>query len=819
MTTPTTGPTTGPNPSNPPLVIGTQVIPNWVPGTVSTPISATPRETLDLAGNTFEKQLVVSGMNEPIPVTYGIDRIGWKFLTALGYGTSLLMVGVWGRGPIQAINSLTVNNTTPPGTVLATHYLGTSTQTVDSKLVAAFAAIGITHTDALLGLAYTVLEFPPGTDIGDVHAVISGRKIYDQRDGTQTLGTPSTYKWTDVPACALSDLIADSTYGWGKQVVWSTQASTGNANDAVVSGEKKRIIGITLDTRQSAEEWVDILRAHAGCYVVPSPSGYKLVPDATASSVRTFAKADIVKGSLQWAMKPTEQQPNVIEISYTDTSAYPWTTRKAVYPANGIPPGSEELRLSRRNMPGVQRYSQALREAIEMFNHSRLEALQHRFTTFADALAQEPGDVITINDGGLTAGITFRMLSRTMSKKGLFEIAAQKYDPAAFDSSAAAAPSTGNTTLPSASNPPTVTGLALTENVEAPGPGGTPSSSIIATVTAVTWPFLSKYVWYAYDQAGNLIDEAETVGPSWRSIAFSAPRVVTVYCKARSTLAIASGYASASITLSGNTSSLTLLTSTRVFSAGASFSNYDSSTLYPGDPYLRCAPNNGAFDVSFGSQFASSPISAATVSVLTFNRQIDNPERATHYAKTAAIDLGASKPFTAALTGAPTAATLYDSLYPAVGFEAADSLSGPWDFALGTVVTLTGRYVRMVAFPRNIANPTFPDGGSTVSVPPYSTSVQNQDFGAATISIYGQTVEETDTVTTSASGPVTVTLAIKYAALRDLQVTAVQSGGTAVVTADAISLSPTLANTFQINATVSGTRVAVPVRWNFKGAL
>ena len=40
-----------------------------------------------------------------------------------------------------------------------------------------------------------------------------------------------------------------------------------------------------------------------------------------------------------------------------------------------------------------------------------------------------------------------------------------------------------------------------------------------------------------------------------------------------------------------------------------------------------------------------------------------------------------------------------------------------------------------------------------------------------------------------------------------------------MVTADAISLSPMLANTFQINATVSGTRVAVPVRWNFKGAL
>ena len=347
-----------------------------------------------------------------------------------------------------------------------------------------------------------------------------------------------------------------------------------------------------------------------------------------------------------------------------------------------------------------------------------------------------------------------------------------------------------------------------------------PPSSISATVTAVTWPFLSKYVWYAYDQAGNLIDEAETVGPSWRSIAFSAPRVVTVYCKARSTLAIASGYASASITLSGSTSSLTLLTSTRVYSAGASHAKYDAYTLYPGDPYLRVSPNDGAFDVSVASQYASDSISTATDSFITHNRFLSSPERLTCYAKAAAIDLGVSKSFTVALTGAPTSATLYDGLYPATGFEAADSLGGPWSFALGTTVVLSGRYVRLVVFPRNLAIPvSFPDGEPTLSIPPYIATVQQQDFGAATISVYGQTVEETDTVTTSASGAITVTLANKYAALRDLQVTAVQSGGTAVVTADAISLSTTLANTFQINATVSGARVAVPVRWSFKGAL
>lgn len=810
MTMPTTGPTTGPDTANPLLVRGTQVIPNWI--SVSSPISATSRETLDQAFDTFERQINVAALAEPCRVTYGMDRLGAQIATVLNYGTSIVAVLIWGRGEVQSVASFTISNATPPGTVLATHYTGTTGQAVDAKLVSAYSAISITHTDTLAGIAYSVIELQPGADIGDMHAIVQGRKVYDPRDGTQTLGTPSTYKYSDNPALALADAITNTTYGWGKAIDWTSVTAAANACDALVSGEKKRIIGITLDTRQSAEEWVDILRAHAGCYVVPSPSGYKLVPDATASSVRTFAKADIVKGSLQWAMKPTEQQPNVIEISYTDTSAYPWTTRKAVYPANGIPPGSEELRLSRRNMPGVQRYSQALREAIEMFNHSRLEALQHRFTTFADALAQEPGDVITINDGGLTAGITFRMLSRTMSKKGLFEIAAQKYDPAAFSSVANAAPSSGNTTLPSPNSPPTVTGLALSENIEPPGVGGTPSSSISASVTALTWPFLSGYVWYVCDDAGVLVDQETTVGPAWRTRALPAPQRYTVYCKARSTVAFAAGYASAQITLSGSTQSLTQLAIYPVLAAGAVFSGFTPYTLYPGDPNLRVTITTG---ISVASQYASTAISAAVSPDSFLNYGISGAvyiSKNSYYVTTAPIDMGVSRDMTVRVN-------LLAAVPGVIAIQAGPTSTGPWSTKETTLAQITGRWLRLrLSVSDQPITQVLPDGTTAVSASPKPWLFE-QDLGGATISVFGPTVEEADVVTTSASGPVTVTLAGTYAAQRDLQVTAIDGNGTAIVTANNVGPSPTAIHTFEINATVAGARVAVPVRWNFKGAV
>jgi hypothetical protein len=805
MTTPTTGPTTGPNPSNPPLVIGTQVIPNWI--SVSSPISATSRETLDQAFDTFERQINVAALAEPCRVTYGMDRLGAQIATVLNYGTSIVAVLIWGRGEVQSVASFTISNATPPGTVLATHYTGTTGQAVDAKLVSAYSAISITHTATLAGIAYSVIELQPGADIGDMHAIVQGRKIYDPRDGTQTLGTPSTYKYSDNPALALADAITNTTYGWGKSIDWTSVTAAANACDALVSGEKKRIIGITLDTRQSAEEWVDILRAHAGCYVVPSPSGYKLVPDATASSVRTFAKADIVKGSLQWAMKPTEQQPNVIEISYTDTSAYPWTTRKAVYPANGIPPGSEELRLSRRNMPGVQRYSQALREAIEMFNHSRLEALQHRFTTFADALAQEPGDVITINDGGLTAGITFRMLSRTMSKKGLFEIAAQKYDPAAFDSSAAAAPSTGNTTLPSASNPPTVGTVTLTEEVVTVPSGALPLSKIRATWAALsTWPFIAGYRVVVKTLAGVTVDSADVPAAEYISPPLNAATTYNVLVYARSSIAVSATASIASISLvSTGIGALASVWSQAISRADIGSWTFgdlvETYQLYPGDNTLRIRTKctvvetsvyTGANELTPGLATDLLDAGSFLVSPVTVNASLQIYNRTA--AQSPGYSVGASRTAVFALLNIANWVALYNGNMR-VGVYV-DTIY----WANASTFLATGSTVAVVI-------QSEPKGGGYFG--PWQI-----EFDAATIAAMMPTVTDpvVPTPSSSASGGVVVQLPRKYITVTNVQITA-QSSTTANPSYTNLNVSETtLANN---NLTLhcydaAGARVAAP---------
>ncbi len=800
------------------LRIVNAVIPNWVPAATvssSSPFSQVGPDTLANASDTFERQLMVAGLTEPVRVTYGTDMIGAQLTRCITLPTGeLLAICIWGRGPISAINSITVDDAAPASGVTFTHYLGTASQTVNADLVTAFAALGITHTATLAGIAYSVGKFPVGSSIGVIKASLDGRFLYDQRNGSHVLGTPSTWSFASVPGLALANLIADTTYGLGGTISdWTKVSDVANANDALVSGEKKRIIGITLDRRLPANQWIDILRAHAGAYVVRDGSAYTFVADAASASVSTFGVNDIVEGSVTWNIAGIGEQANVVECAYTNTGTTPWSTAYARYPSNGQPAVSgEALRLTRLEMPGVQRFSQAERECIEYLNHNRLEQLTVTYELFAGGVAVEPGKVYTLNDGGLFAGLDGRVTRKTMLSPGHYRITQKKYDPAAFSSVANAAPSSGNTTLPSPNSPPTVTGLALSENIEPPGVGGTPSSSISASVTALTWPFLSGYVWYVCDDAGVLVDQETTVGPAWRTRALPAPQRYTVYCKARSTVAFAAGYASAQITLSGSTQSLTQLAIYPVLAAGAVFSGFTPYTLYPGDPNLRVTITTG---ISVASQYASTAISAAVSPDSFLNYGISGAvyiSKNSYYVTTAPIDMGVSRDMTVRVN-------LLAAVPGVIAIQAGPTSTGPWSTKETTLAQITGRWLRLrLSVSDQPITQVLPDGTTAVSASPKPWLFE-QDLGGATISVFGPTVEEADVVTTSASGPVTVTLAGTYAAQRDLQVTAIDGNGTAIVTANNVGPSPTAIHTFEINATVAGARVAVPVRWNFKGAV
>ena len=798
---------------------GFHVISDWTQPGLSTTIAAVPRDTLAGVSDTFERQLNVAALNEPCRVTYGNDRVGFQIATALNYGTGIVVAGVWGYGAVQAIGSLTVNNATPPGTVIATHYTGTTSQTADAKLVAAFGSLGITHSATLAGIAYSVIEFQPGADIGDIAAIVQGVKVYDPRDVTQTLGTPSTYKWSDNPALALADLITNTVYGWGKTIDWTTVTTAANACDAIVSGEKKRLVGITIDSRKTAEEWVDVLRAHAGCFVVRSGAIFKLIPDATATSVKTYSKAanNIIKGTVGWSIKDVDQQPNVIQVTYTDTSATPWKTATAIYPTTGLPPTGEELRLSRRQMTGVQRYSQAMRECIEFFNHSRLEALQQTWDTFAESVAVEPGDVLTFNDGGLSSGITYRLLSRQMVKKGRWRLTGQKYDPAAFDSSAAATPTSSNTTLPSAGTPPAVASLTLTEEAISVPAGSLPQSKIRATWPGVVYPFFQSYRVVVTNAAGTVVSEGLTTGTTWLSDPVGAFSTYTVTVRALSSIA-QGPVTTGTITLVslGIDSLATVWSQYITSSAGWTFTNVETYKLWAGDTALRMRTLAAAEQIETITYTGANQSTPGKLSQLLDLKAANFASPATAPIATSPVfDIGTQRAIVAAIfnitqwlnlyQGAGAAADVGTGNQTLVAFNVFTSVSAsptmsPSVTAFGARANGTGRYIQF-----SIQSALSGFGGGFVVGRTWALELDPGGIAALM-----PTVTDQVTGTSSATGPVTVTLPRKYIVANNPIVQPV-APTSCTASPSNLTLSETLTNTVDVNVfDQTGARVALP---------
>lgn len=432
------------------------------------------------ARDASETQATVGGNNSLVPIVFGQRRVGGR-IAAIAIYDHLYVAVVWCMGEVDSVVSVTINDEDLPSGVTATHYTGTAGQTTDSTLASKISGFA----DAMTGICYSVFNIRPGKTSGFPRfaAIIKGIKVPLTSGGAAT--------WTDNGAYLLAAMIENATWGMGESVDWATVATVAAANDALVSGEKKRILNIVLDSSQPAATWLQSVADYAGCWVIPEGAGYRLVADAAASSVKSFTSANIVEGSLWLATRSIVNRPTMLEVSYTDTAYKPY--RESRYASTPTTPRV----LSRIARPGITRYSEAKRYATERLNESTVNDKTITFRTFDDALAVQIGDVIDVTHPiGLSAA-TYRVQRRTPVEYGRWEIEATRYDAGKFDSSLVSGPTTPDTSVLGPEGglfgPPSVTALSLTEDVYQTA-DGLWSSRLQATWTApAAFPYVVGY--------------------------------------------------------------------------------------------------------------------------------------------------------------------------------------------------------------------------------------------------------------------------------------------------------------------------------------
>lgn len=243
---------------------------------------------------------------------------------------------------------------------------------------------------------------------------------------------------------------------------------------------------------------------------VDSSSYSTYTSGGTATQIETsayqFGASNVLANSLRIAKRGVLNAPTVVTVSYVDTSVTPWRDGTATRYAAGVLAGTTPRRESRVAMPGLTRYSEAYRAATERLNYAQLGDLTCTFTAFDVAVRLQVGDLIDItHPAGLSAKIC-RIAKLDPIDPGRWSITAVEWDPDVYSTDVVAGPGIQDTTLPSPTSPPVLTGLTLTEEVYQVETGRF-ASRIRATWTAPTYPFVASYA-VSVTYGGSVVDSA-----------------------------------------------------------------------------------------------------------------------------------------------------------------------------------------------------------------------------------------------------------------------------------------------------------------------
>jgi hypothetical protein len=287
-------------------------------------------------------------------------------------------------------------------------------------------------------------QFRAGSDPGDYNK--TGASL-----GTQVLATPTTWTWSDNPSLCDADFLANFC---GKAVDSGYVVGAANANDALVSSEKRRTLNVTFRGRENARSVSETLRAYSATFHVPGSSGIKLIPDRPGSSVATYTHAAGQIASVKVSKKDSGNFPTESEVVYTNRTVVPWKDDSVFVEVEGVSTGALPRRLTSIRLPGINRFSQAEREAWERLNRMRTSDMTVTLDVFDQGIAHEEGDIITANHPLWNTNKLFRIGAPEAMSNGMWRLSGVEYQAAGYSDTSSIGPIYTDTGFLSPTTPP-----------------------------------------------------------------------------------------------------------------------------------------------------------------------------------------------------------------------------------------------------------------------------------------------------------------------------------------------------------------------------
>lgn len=389
-----------------------------------------------------EQTLLIAGRGETLPILYGERDVPGRLIVLGTAGSDMLMAFLWCLGECQSIEGVYFDNAAVPvgvGEVVLTHYLGTSTQTVDPTLAANVAAyndrvrVPVPGGD-YIGVCYTVARIPPGVLDGVpkvVTAHIKGRKVYDP----STLTTA----YSDNPALCVADLIENTAFGLGRTT--SGVADCADWCDSLlggVSGAYRARIALRISQGRPAEEYIDLMCEYAECLRVYEGETVKLIPDQPVDlgAVPVIGPDKIISGSLSLQAESSADTPTQMELQYTVKPAdltQPWGMEPVTVSLAGVDEGEVQRIPTSVSLEGVTRSVEAANKAM-----ARLMRMQNRmnasWTTLDAGVTHQRGDVVMIEHPARGVSMPVRITEVNLVGPGRYAVSAKRYDASHYPS-------------------------------------------------------------------------------------------------------------------------------------------------------------------------------------------------------------------------------------------------------------------------------------------------------------------------------------------------------------------------------------------------
>lgn len=293
--------------------------------------------------------------------------------------------------------------------------------------------------------------------------------------------------YSNCPADCLADFIISNKYGAAKDVDWVSVLETAVLNNGPVSGVGSLVYSVTpggqatdlnhrkldivIDKPNFTSSWLDTLRSYTGCFLHLDNLKYGFIPNYPCDEHPVTVTPDnILRGTFGLKKAGISNIPNSVEIQYTDTSTVPWGTR-AVTASSVLE--NETVRSSSVSLPGITRYSQAVREAKERLNSYGVCDLAISFGMVDDAVQYSVGNVIRVHHlyfgtpwSLLSSSKLFRISNISKQDLGRYSISALEYNSDVYNSSL----NLSVTEIPDTNNSdpfstPTVSSVVVSEDI------------------------------------------------------------------------------------------------------------------------------------------------------------------------------------------------------------------------------------------------------------------------------------------------------------------------------------------------------------------